>query len=487
MALAKWVLIAALLAFAVGLFTSWSGCCGHSTPTTPITTPTNEPTPQPTPTAAKNRAPVVNLTLDKTEGPVPFTPVYSYRCYDPDNNLVSCELKMDGRTYAKGTNQSTLLPNGYEKPAFFWNATRTRGRHTLEISAVDAAGLKASKAVNFTVLIGAPITKPGWYKCNKWQDNPPCDTMLAGYCDKFVPTNLAVREAVAQAISKHPGQFSVNQLLDIYDWVHDNVFYHNVPLDMYPPYPPNETLSTKSGDCKNQAVLIASMVEAVGGSARILLVPDCTHAFAEVYLGRESDLANLNDAIDAHYSLGGQNMNWHITTSENNGTEYWYIFDTAGGRFPGNTIASCLNASSTFEIRDCNRGFDELNAPVSEGTAYGPSVKFNDTRVLSRGGGYNYWLNVSVIPNPYKWCHYALAVRSLSPTPLDWYLTDATGYENSQAHRTFSYYKGEAQVQQGNYEFDWSEQSTFYVIIDNSNKASSITINIQLVETCYKS
>lgn len=439
-----------------------------------------------------NHPPIVNLTLNSTSGPTPFSPYYMYLCYDPDNNLVSCELKIDGRTYAKGNNQSTIFPEGYEHPDFYWDATKALGNHTLEIFAVDSKGLNASKTVTFTVLEGLPLLEPGWYSCNEKKDYPPCNYMYAYYCDKITPQDMAVREAASAAISKHPGAFSINQLLDIYDWVHTNVFYQNVPIDMWPPYPPNETLRTKSGDCKNQAVLIASMVEAIGGSARVLYIPECRHAFTEVYLG-DNDAANtLSQAMWAHYSgritdEQYSSIRWHNSKNAKNETESWFIFDTAGGWFPGNTIPECLDASRTYYLLDCNRDPDELNAPEVEGTAYGPYTRINETQVLSPGWEYHYGVDpwIANIPD-FKWCHYDLTIESLSPNPVDWYVMDEEGYQGFINWEAFRYYYGEEQVQKGEQEFDWSTPDRFYVGMRNNDESSSITVRTQLLETCYK-
>lgn len=451
-----------------------AGCCGY-------TEPGNAP-----PANKENQPPIVDIQLNGTRGQSPFQPKYSFWCRDPDNNLEYCELRMDGRAYARGADQNSLFPEGYERPSFYWDAIKAVGNHTIEMFAMDKKGLNSSKTVEFIVLPGAPLTKPGWYLCNNKPDNEPCTTMLESYCNKFDETDLAVRQAAAQAIAKHPGAFSINQLLDIYDWVHSNVFYHNVPLDMYPPYDPNQTLATKSGDCKNQAVLIASMVEAIGGSARVLLVPDCRHAFAEVYVGTDLNTSAFSDAVFAHYKTDG-NVTYHKNKNSNNGTDYWYIFDTAGGAYPGETIPGCLKANQTFEIRDCSRPLDALKAAESQGTAYGPYVKIDETKVLSPEWGWNYWLDPTGInSNGYKWCHFKLSVQSLSPTPFDWYLTDEAGYQNSQARRSFSYFEGGEQVMKADYEFNRDTPQRFYIILKNRNSQNSITTKTSLVETCYK-
>lgn len=473
------LLILCFLSFTLLLL---AGCCGYTDASKNGAGGPNRPV-----APLGDKPPEVSLELNWTEAPTPFPIAYTYTCYDPDDNLVSCELKIDGMAYANGTNQDTLLPTGYQKPDFYGDALKTVGNHTLEIYARDSDGLTASQVVAFTVLKGAPITKPGWYTCNSIPDNPPCDYVLESYCDKFVESDLAVRQAAATAISKHPGAVSINQLLDIYDYVHANVFYQNVPLDMWPPYYPNQTLATKSGDCKNQAVLIASMVEAIGGSARVLYIPDCRHAFAEVYIGTDIDTTIISWAIGTHYNNDGKGLNYHRSKNSKNETEYWYIFDTAGGNYPGETIPACLTANQTFEIRNCNRPLDALRAVETQGTAFGPFVNIDETKVISPGSGWSYWRDTSEIsPKGYDWCHFKLTVQSLSPTPLDWHLADEAGYQNWYARQSYSYSGGQEQVMQSVYEFDWDKPQKFYILLDNGNQQNSITIKTQLTETCYK-
>ena len=460
-----------------------SGCCGYIEDTKDGANATNS-----TIAAPQNQPPGVFLNLNSTEGPAPFGPPYSYQCYDPDGNLALCELKIDGQTFASGPNTSSLFPPNFTKPDFYFEAIREVGNHTLEIVATDRDGLTTSKSVEFHVLMGAELTAPGWFKCNDKPDHPPCDSMLAGYCDKFDETDLAVRQAASAAIAKHPGPFSINQMLDIYDYVRANVFYQNVPLDMWPPYYPNQTLATKSGDCKNQAVLIASMVEAIGGSAKILLIPDCHHAYPIVYAGLNKDVDALNKAIRAHYpQASGQVINWFYDKNKQNETVNWFIFDTAGGWFPGNTLPDCMNASQTFEIRDCSRDPDALIAPETEGTAFGPYTDLNESKVLPAGGGWNYWFQPDDIgKDGIRWCHYSLSLKSLSPSPFDWHLTDESGYQNAQALLGYSYYKGAEQVKEANYEFDWDSAKSFYVILNNRDRQNAMTVQAQLIKMCYQ-
>ena len=167
------------------------------------------------------------------------------------------------------------------------------------------------------------------------------------FCEKIDPYDLSVREAASSAIRKDPGSYSIAQLFDIYDWVRGNVVYQNVPLAGIP-YPPSQTLATGSGDCKNQAVLIASMVRSIGGTAAVVADPTCSHAYAIVKIGDTGmDTSAITQAVGAHY---GQSVyvNW---LTLNGGI--WVIFDPAGGYYPGQTLPQCLGNEDHYIVTSC--------------------------------------------------------------------------------------------------------------------------------------
>lgn len=398
--------------------------------------------------------------------------------------LGCCNLVPTGPTYT--CPDGTIVSNSSQCPSQMVtcpDGSKAASKANCPPALVKCPG--GGSAVSLSACRPPELTESGWYACNDYANDTPCNAFMNVYCDKFTPTDLSVREAASEAISKHPGEFSVNQLLDIYDWVHTNVFYQNVPVNLtYQPYYPNETLATKSGDCKNQAVLIASMVEAIGGSARVMILPECEHAFTEVYLGNGTDLNVTENAIWAHYPNAGE-LNWAIHNSSA-GMEIWFIFDTAGGTYPGQTIESCLNTSQTFMVYDCqNRG--KLNAPTVYGTVYGPRTIINDQKIIPAGG---YWYDYSVDPNSigtvYSHCKYDVLVESLS-WPVDWYVVDQTGYNNYKSGGAFSYKCGQAQVQGGVCHLNWGSNNRFYVIAVNNNDQKQITVQVQVNETCYKS
>ena len=349
-----------------------------------------------------------------------------------------------------------------------------------EVSLNVSSTLNELRNVYTEISTPTQITESGWYTCNNDSEHP-CDYYQAAYCNYFEPTNLDVREAAAEAISPHPGAYSVNQILDVYDWVHENVIYQNVPVNLtYEPYAPSETLQTGSGDCKNQAVLIASMIEAIGGSARILLIPECQHAFAEVYIGGNDTKNRFLDAAFAHYSSHSTYINWH--TSKND-TEIWVPLDTAGGSYAGNTIAECLNASQTFVIYNCNLQGWEWKAPDVTWLEYGPYKLFDHTQVIDPDSWY--YFTYSMNTTAYDYCTYDIRLTSKARL-FDWFIIPATDYSNFRNGYSYHYFYREEQVAEGAYNFTVSKPDKFNVIVKNSDFDYPMTVMVSINERCYK-
>ncbi len=170
------------------------------------------------------------------------------------------------------------------------------------------------------------------------------------YCDKIDQYDSSVRQALAEATINHPMNGTtadIYQLFDIYDWVRKNIVYQTSPLAGIP-YSPSQTLATRTGDCKNQAVLIASMVEALGAEARVIADIECKHAYAMVRFGpTDMNMTSYTQAIAIHYGY-----NKSIKYSRND-EGVWVIFDPAGGTYPGDTLEACYGSKTVYEIRTC--------------------------------------------------------------------------------------------------------------------------------------
>ena len=184
------------------------------------------------------------------------------------------------------------------------------------------------------------------YNCNSIELNTlvsawlPCKNF--NFCDKVDPYDLSVRKSSADAIANNLNSaYSIKQIIDVYVWAKENIKYQNVPLDNYAPYRPSETIYTKTGDCKNYAAVIASMIVSIGGTARIVAIPSCKHAFAEVLIGGKKELDAAAEETKSRYQ---QDITINIVEDKSG---YWLILDGAGSQYPGTTdIKDCLKSSN---------------------------------------------------------------------------------------------------------------------------------------------
>jgi tetratricopeptide (TPR) repeat protein len=117
--------------------------------------------------------------------------------------------------------------------------------------------------------------------------------------------NPIVRNAALKLSSNFPGQYNVEQIIMIYEYVMHNWNYVSDPNEGYYSSASN-TLQLgiaegkfATGDCDDYAILIASFIEAIGGTSRIILGYSDTsgHAYAEAYLG-ENDSLNTKTIIN---------------------------------------------------------------------------------------------------------------------------------------------------------------------------------------------
>lgn len=117
--------------------------------------------------------------------------------------------------------------------------------------------------------------------------------------EKITPYNIEVRKMAAVSAKKYPGQYNIYQLCSLFDDTRDNIQYISDPRgrDMWSE--PRETLLVGAGDCDDYAILLASLVESIGGTSRIYMTD--THAFAAVYVGDVDNIENVIQAIQYYY------------------------------------------------------------------------------------------------------------------------------------------------------------------------------------------
>jgi len=165
------------------------------------------------------------------------------------------------------------------------------------------------------------------------------------YCAKIDPRSEVVRQGAAIAAAAHPGSLSVTQYADLYQYVHTKIAYVSDPsrpdLESYP-YAPDKTLLAGAGDCDDQAILLASMIEAIGGYSRVVINPACGHVWVEAYVGNsEADVNSAKESLFAYYPYD-ITVRWR---TDDDGTK-WLVLDPAGGQYAGDLHPSCYSQTA---------------------------------------------------------------------------------------------------------------------------------------------
>jgi transglutaminase-like putative cysteine protease len=92
-----------------------------------------------------------------------------------------------------------------------------------------------------------------------------------------------------------------------------------------------ETLDNYTGDCEDQAILMASIVTALGGTARVNLIHE--HAFPSVFVGSTSIEAEAaSQAIRSYYGSQGDELHVCYLVDD---LGYWMVIDTTGSPYAG--------------------------------------------------------------------------------------------------------------------------------------------------------
>jgi transglutaminase-like putative cysteine protease len=173
--------------------------------------------------------------------------------------------------------------------------------------------------------------------------------MELAFCKGINYKDESVRSAAALAAKSHPGSYNFDQVLDIWAYVKANIDYisdPNTPQLENLPYAAGTTLKNKAGDCDDQAVLLAAMVEAIGGTARVKVNFDCGHAYTEVYIGNTRDsITYVRQYIWDRYPYA------YVRTWGDEDGSYWVILDPAGAYNPGDLHPDCVyDYDSSWDI-----------------------------------------------------------------------------------------------------------------------------------------
>jgi len=110
--------------------------------------------------------------------------------------------------------------------------------------------------------------------------------------------NPLIADTAMEIATEYPGEYNINQICEIYDTLTSGGWhYYSDPTSTERFNYANKTLqlgkianTIGSGDCDDFAILMASLIESIGGTTRLNLaftLDGSGHAYTEVYLGKE--------------------------------------------------------------------------------------------------------------------------------------------------------------------------------------------------------
>lgn len=159
------------------------------------------------------------------------------------------------------------------------------------------------------------------------------------------PAKPEVRNEAAEVARSYPGAYNIYQVCTLFDMVKEKIEYVSDPRGNDVWEPATVTLRVGAGDCEDQAILLSSMIEAVGGTTRVYLTSN--HAFAAVYMGNgESATKKAVKGIRAYY--GDVDVNY---LTDKYGS--WLLLDPTSslyaGGLPGQTAQAKIYTAKEKE------------------------------------------------------------------------------------------------------------------------------------------
>ena len=159
------------------------------------------------------------------------------------------------------------------------------------------------------------------------------------------PAEPSIKNTSAEIARSYPGAYNIYQICAIFDNVQEQIKYVNDPRGHDFWSAANATLEIGAGDCDDKAILISSMLEAVGGTTRIYLID--THAFTAVYIGSGTKATEAAvKGVRAYYG----NVDVYYLTDEYGS---WLMLDPTSsfyaGGLPGTTAPVNIQADGKKE------------------------------------------------------------------------------------------------------------------------------------------
>ncbi len=167
--------------------------------------------------------------------------------------------------------------------------------------------------------------------------------------------------AISFVSTKNGGNYNIYQVCDIYDSVYKKWIYINDPNSQSSYLAPaSETIKSWRGDCDDYAILMTALVQAIGGTARIVCVNgknnQSGHVYPELYIGNSEELTK--DILKSiSYRYNDNTINYKIYKNEENENEYWLNLDWTSSH-PGGKY---FNGKNSILIIYSNGSYERIN------------------------------------------------------------------------------------------------------------------------------
>lgn len=161
--------------------------------------------------------------------------------------------------------------------------------------------------------------------------------------DKVDPRNEDVRALAASGAMEYPGEYNIYQVCSLFDHVKNDIKYMSDPRGEDYWATPDETVKVRAGDCDDSAILLSSLIEAIGGSTRMYFTN--THVFTTAYIGKDEVARENINAVKKYYGC----VPVYYTTDEYGS---WLILDTTSGLYAGDLPAGAVPADGAWVFTD---------------------------------------------------------------------------------------------------------------------------------------
>jgi transglutaminase-like putative cysteine protease len=115
------------------------------------------------------------------------------------------------------------------------------------------------------------------------------------YQELVNPSDQIIKQVADKIAAQSCKESKICQAKALYYFTRDNINYVSDPIGKEYLENPREVLATAAADCESGAILLASMIEAVGIDAQLVFIPN--HAFVRIQLDKARAKYKIDDYI----------------------------------------------------------------------------------------------------------------------------------------------------------------------------------------------